>query len=545
MEKFGMFVQRRLKPEDRRKKLRELLVSKPLVRTIEVHNGISSIIACNSKLEFKQNNGKAVIEFDALWASSFTDSASKGLPDIEIVSLDSRLDTIEQVISVTDKPVIVDGDTGGDIYGFERFLTKLEMLGASAIVIEDKTFPKRNSLDPDAIQNLENPDTFASKIKAGKKALCSDDFMIFARIESLIAGAGLEDALLRAKKYLQAGADGILIHSRDKNPANVFQFALEYNKLCEDLGFRKPLICVPTAYNTVTEEELQKYGFNIVIYGNHLLRASAKSMEEICKTILLNGRAFETEPYCATVNSIFEMVGFNRIKIRDFESMQEQSKARVIIPAAGKPKEEIIENTPTAMLDVNGKTVLERQLEVLKKCEISNVTVVRGYEKARFNIKGVKYRDIDDYYAKGSMFSLLAAEEEMKEGFLMIFSDILFDESIISNLLRVKEDIALVVDASFPIHRHAMDKELDLVVVRQSDNYYREPSLTSGPELAFIGSKIKRDIATHEFIGIAKFSEYGAENLITVYKDCLKRHKGDFMKAKLWNKPPLTMSLRK
>ena len=258
---------------------------------------------------------------------------------------------------MTDKPVIVDGDTGGDIYGFERFLIKLDMLGVSAVVIEDKTFPKRNSLDDDAIQNLENPDTFLSKIKAGKAVLSSNDFMIFIRIESLIAGAGLDDALLRAKKYLQAGADGILIHSRDRNPENIFKFALEYNKICEGLGFRKPLICVPTAFNTVPEEDLQKHGYNIVIYANHLLRASAKSMAEICKTSLLNGRAFETEPYCATVNSIFEMVGFNRIKMRDFESMQEQSKAKVIIPAAGKPKEEIINNTPTAMLDVNGKTV--------------------------------------------------------------------------------------------------------------------------------------------------------------------------------------------
>lgn len=526
-----MSVRRRLNPEERRKKLKALLIEKSLIRTIEVHNGISAIVANNSKVELNEDKRTRILEFDALWASSFTDSASKGLPDIEIVSLDSRLDTIEQIISVTDKPLIVDGDTGGDTYSFERFLTKLDLLGISAIVIEDKTFPKRNSLDPDAIQNLEDPDIFASKIKAGKKLLSSNDFMIFARIESLIAGASLEDALLRAKKYLQAGADGILIHSRDRNAANIFQFALEYNKLCEGLGFRKPLICVPTTYNMIMEKELQEYGFNVVIYGNHLLRASAKSMEEVCKTILLNGRAFETEPYCATVSSIFEMVGFNQIKLRDLERMQEQSKAKVIIPAAGRPKEEIVADTPTGMVNINGKTVLERQLAVLKSCGINNVTVVRGYEKAKFNIGGVKYRDVADY-TQGSMFSLLAAEEEMKDGFIMIFSDILFDESIITNLLRTKEDIALAVDASFPLYRQSMDKELDLVIVRQSDRYYRAPYLTSGGELAFIGSKIKRDIATHEFIGIAKFSEYGAENLITVYKDCLKHYKGKFHESK-------------
>jgi phosphoenolpyruvate phosphomutase len=522
-----MFAQRKLKPEDRRKKLRELLASKPLIRTIEVHNGISALVANNAKVELIEDNQKGIIEFDALWASSFTDSASKGLPDIEIVSFDSRLNTIEQIISVTDKPVVVDSDTGRDTYSFQHFLTKLELLGVSAVVVEDKAFPKRNSLDPDAIQNLENPDIFASKIKAGKEVLSSNDFMIFARIESLIAGAGLEDALFRAKKYLQAGAEGILVHSHDRNPDNVLQFALDYGKLCKGLGFRKPLICIPTTYSMITEKELQKYGFNIVIYGNHLLRASAKSMDEVCKTILLNGRAFETEPRCATVNTIFDIVGFNQIKLRDFESLQDQSKAKAIIPAAGKPKEEIAADTPTAMLDVNGKTVLERQLEVLKRCEINNVTVVRGYEKDKFSVGGVKYRDVSDY-ARGSMFSLLAAEEEMKGGFVMIFSDILFDESIINNLLRTKEDITLVVDASFPLHRHEIDKALDLVIARQSDQYYREPSLASGRELTFIGSKIKKDIATHEFIGIAKFSEFGAENYVTVYKDCLRRHKGRF-----------------
>jgi len=522
-----VFIQRKIKPEDRRKKLRELLNKKRLIRAMEAHNGISALIANNAKIEIEDNGEERILEFDALWASGFTDSASKGFPDTEIVSLDSRLGTIEQVTNVTDKPLIVDGDTGRDVDSLEYFLTKLERLGVSAVVIEDKTYPKRNSLDPDAIQNLEDPNVFANKIRLGKKALLSDDFMIFARIESIIAGCGVEDALFRAKEYLQAGADGILIHSRENDPTNVLRFAKEYNKLCEKLGFRKPLICVPTTYNTITEKELKRYGFNIVIYANHLLRTSVKSMEDICKMILLSGRGFETEPYCAPVKEIFDIVGFTSIKQRDIQNLMELSKAKVIIPAAGEPKKEIIKDVPTAMLDVNGKSLLQRQLDVLRRCGIADVMVVRGYQKEKLNVGSVNFYDVDDY-KRGSLFSLFAAEEKMENGFMLIFSDIIFDESVINNILRSKWDITIVADASYPFHRHEIDKELDLIIGKQKSSYYREPLLTTEKEVSFIGKKIKKDIATHEFIGIAKFSAYGAQSLRRVYEDCARNHKGRF-----------------
>ncbi len=526
-----MFIQRKIKPEDRRKKLGGLLSKKQLIKAIEAHNGISALIANNAKIEIEDNGEEKILEFDALWASGFTDSASKGFPDTEIVSLDSRLSTIEQVANVTDKPLIVDGDTGRDVDSLEYFLTKLERLGVSAVVIEDKTYPKRNSLDPDAIQNLEDPNVFANKIRLGKKALLSKDFMIFARIESIIAGCGVEDALFRAKEYLQAGADGILIHSREIDPTSVLRFAKGYNKLCEKLAFRKPLICVPTTYNMITEKELKRHGFNIVIYANHLLRTSVKSMEDVCKMILLSGRGFETEPYCAPVKEIFDIVGFTSIKQRDIQNLIELSKAKVIIPAAGEPKKEIIKDMPTAMLDVNGKSLLQRQLDVLRRCGIADVMVVRGYQKEKLNVGSVNFYDVDDY-KRGSLFSLFAAEEEMENGFMLIFSDIIFDESVINNLLRSKWDITIVADASYPFHRHEIDKELDLIIGKQKSRYYREPSLTTEKEVSFIGKKIKKDIATHEFIGIAKFSAYGAQNLRRVYEDCAKNHKGRFHESK-------------
>jgi phosphoenolpyruvate phosphomutase len=538
-----MAIKSRLKPEDLRRKLKGLLDNKPLIRVIEVHDGASSLIANSVKIELDTDGKNEVLEFDALWASSLTDSASKGLPDIEVVSSDSRLNTIEQIVSVTNKPVIVDGDTGGDLASFEYFVNRLERLGVSAVVIEDKTFPKRNSLDPDSIQNLEDPDVFAEKIRTGKETIRSKDFMIFARIESLIAGCDVEDALYRAEKYLEAGADGILIHSRETDPIRVMKFATEYDKLGKKLGFSKPLLCIPTTYNTVREEELKKYGFRVVIYANHLLRASIKSMEDVCKIILLKGRAFETEPYCTPVSKILDMVGFTQIRERDLKRLSEQSKAKVIIPAAGKPKEMIIEEMPTSMLDVNGKTIIQRQLDVLRRCGIVDVAVIRGYEREKFNVSGVKYYDAEDY-RRGSLFSLFTAREEMDNGFALIFSDILFDESVITMLLKSREDVVLVVDASYPFHRHEIDKELDLIIGKQEGGYYRELSSIIEKEVSFIGKKIKKEIATHEFIGIAKFSKYGAQNLIDVYGDCLKSHKGQFHESESFDKASIVDMLQ-
>ncbi len=203
-------------PEDRRGKLRALLIEKKTVRVMEAHNGLSGLIANNTQVEGESGNKKILREFDALWESSLTDSASKGHPDIEVVSFDSRLQTINEILAVTRKPMIVDGDTGGEANSFEYTVTKLERAGVSAVIIEDKVFPKRNSLESGTQQTLQEPEVFAQKIARGKKIQATSDFMIIARLESLIAGHGLEDALKRARIYLKAGADGIMIHSKSK-----------------------------------------------------------------------------------------------------------------------------------------------------------------------------------------------------------------------------------------------------------------------------------------------------------------------------------------
>lgn len=308
-----MSLKHRILPDVRRASLRSLLERAQGVRIIEAHNGLSALIASTSCLETDSDR----LEFDGLWVSSLTSSAAKGLPDIELGSFERRLETIEEIVQVTRKPVIVDGDTGGEAVHFEYLCSKLERIGVSAVVIEDKQYPKRNSLSGDATHTLEDPHLFAAKIWRGRSALLSDDFMVFARLESLIANQGVEDALARARLYLQAGADGIMIHSKDRTIDQVYAFLERYHDLCAELGFRRPLICVPTTYNSVTDHNLFQRGANIVIHANHLLRAAHHAMQQVCQTILQHDRSLEADQLCIPVAHLFELVGFADVVARD------------------------------------------------------------------------------------------------------------------------------------------------------------------------------------------------------------------------------------
>lgn len=288
-------------PEFRRKKLKRLLELKHLIRVIEASNGLTGLIAEKTKVTV----GEEIREFDAMWISSLCDSTFKGKPDIELVDSTSRLNTINEIMEVTTKPIILDGDTGGLIEHFVFNIKTLERAGVSAIIIEDKTGLKKNSLfGTDVAQTQDDPESFARKISEGKKALLTKDFMIIARIESLILKKGLEDALKRAKIYIEAGADGIMIHSKEKSPDEVLEFCKEYNKFEN----RVPLIVVPSSYNTITEDELKAAGANIVIYANHLLRSAYPAMVKTAKTILENKRSYEANEYLLSIKEILTLI---------------------------------------------------------------------------------------------------------------------------------------------------------------------------------------------------------------------------------------------
>ena len=288
-------------PEIRLKKLRRLIELKPFVRVIEASNGLTGLIAENTKIV---KNGQ-VREFDAMWVSSLCDSTLKGKPDIELVDLTSRINTINEIMEVTTKPIILDGDTGGLKEHFVYNVRTLERLGVSAIIIEDKIGLKKNSLFGTEVEQIQDdPKNFADKINSGKKALVTDDFMIIARIESLILKAGIEDALKRAKIYIEAGADGIMIHSKEKSPQEIIDFCKEYKKL----EVKVPLVAVPTTYNSITETELSELGVKIIIYANHLLRSAYPAMKKTAETILENGRSLEADKYCVSIKEILTLI---------------------------------------------------------------------------------------------------------------------------------------------------------------------------------------------------------------------------------------------
>ncbi len=520
-------------PEQRRGKLKALLEAGKTVRVLEAHNGLSGIIANTVEVTGESGGKNVVLQFDAIWESSLTDSASKGHPDIEVVTFDSRFHTINEILAVTNKPMIVDGDTGGDANTFEYTVSKLERAGVSAVIIEDKVFPKRNSLEAGVQQNLQEPEIFAQKIRRGKSIQQSSEFMIIARIESLIAGKPMEDALNRATQYLQAGVDGIMIHSKSKNPDEILEFSRKYQVILKDLKLNKPLVCVPTTYNKITEDELSAAGFNIIIYANHLLRSAYQAMQETAKTLLRNQRSLEVDPLCVPVREIFKTVGFLEVKEKDQQDEQ-TTNIPVIIPAAGEDLvfKEMLKGKPKAMLEVGGKTLIDHQIQTLSKANLADITLIAGYGKDTLHAEGIEILE-NPNYQKGSMLdSLLVAKEKMSNGFIMLYSDILMEDYILSKLMECKEDIVLVADNSTQYHQPEEGNLLDYIISKNhSKPARREIRFTGENMVANIGNKINPETATHEFIGLARFSKTGAEQFLKTYNDVISSFTGPFQES--------------
>jgi len=288
-------------PGIRMKRLKRLLEVKPIVRLIEAHNGLTGLIVEN--LQIVKNNLPK--EFDGMWLSSLTDSTAKGKPDIEAVDVTARMQTLNDIIEVTTKPIIYDGDTGGRPEHFVFTVKTLERLGVSAVIIEDKVGLKKNSLfGTDVDQTQDTIEDFSHKLSIGKKSQITDDFMIIARVESLILKKGIEDAINRAKAYIDAGADGIMIHSKEKSPKEILDFCSEYKKLEK----RVPLVAVPSTYNTISEKELEDSGVNVVIYANQLLRSAYPAMIETAELILENERSHEADNKMMPISEILRLI---------------------------------------------------------------------------------------------------------------------------------------------------------------------------------------------------------------------------------------------
>ena len=288
-------------PETRRSRLRKLMAYKPCLSVCEAHNGITGLIVEKTAVDTAEGRK----QFDAMWVSSLCDSTAKGKPDIELVDMTSRLNTLEEIMEVTTKPIILDGDTGGQIEHFVYNVQTLERMGISAIIIEDKKGLKKNSLFGAGVGQMQDTiEDFCHKIAAGKNAQKTRDFMIIARCESLILEQGLEDALTRCHAYVKAGADGVMIHSKSKTPDEVYAFCDAFRQVDP----KTPIIVVPTTYNTATEAELAAHGVNVVIHANHLIRSAFPAMQATARSILENSRSKEADALCMSIKEILSLL---------------------------------------------------------------------------------------------------------------------------------------------------------------------------------------------------------------------------------------------
>lgn len=288
-------------PDVRRGLLRRLIESKEIVRILESHSGLTGLIVEKTRVALN-NKFK---EFDGMWSSSLTDSTSKGKPDIEAVDLTTRLQGINDMLETTTKPLIYDGDTGGKTEHFAFSVRTLERLGVSAIIIEDKKGLKKNSLfGTDIKQTQDSIKNFSNKIKVGKKSQVTTDFMIIARIESFILGKDIDDALKRSKAYVKSGADGIMIHSKEKTGKDIKSFCKRFRQHDSNT----PIIVVPSTYNHIKESDFISWGANIVIYANHMLRASYPAMKKVAESILQNERSLECDELCMPIKEILTLI---------------------------------------------------------------------------------------------------------------------------------------------------------------------------------------------------------------------------------------------
>jgi len=485
-------------PGDRISSLKKILEEKGSAVGLEAPSGLSGIVVEKS-------------EFDFVWESSLTDSASKGLPDASIVSNESRLHTIEEILNVTTKPMIVDGDTGGDEDNFRFLVKRLENQGVSAVIVEDKIFPKRNSFGGTVGAGMEDPDTFSKKLSVGMNTKSTSDFLIIARLESLIAGLGMEETMSRAEKYINSGIDGIMIHSKLKTPDEIIEFIPKYEALCSKLERRPYLIAVPTTYNSISDKELIGLGVDIIIHANHLSRASFQSMLDTAKLISESGRSLESDENIASVKELFSAVGYDKILERDSEKTPNIS---AIIASAGNQSDD---DKPRSLVNISGKPLAYHQIETLKKVGIENIVItVNDLDKFEdIQNSGAKIIESNFPEEKKLLHSIMSADKYLNDHALITYGDILFNEKIISSLISSKEDIVIAADSSYRYHKHNVDKKLELVSYseKKSSSNRRQLKMSELHQISRLGKNLDIESAEAEFIGIAYFSPKGIKDL--------------------------------
>jgi len=492
--------------------LRELFKKPGVIRIVGAHDGLGAKLVEQNK-------------FDGVWASGAEISTSYGVPDASILTMSQYLERAIEMNDACSIPVVADCDTGfGNSNNVIYMVKKYESAGIAAVCIEDKKFPKVNSLLFKGRQELAPIAEFAGKIIAAKNAQQTEDFTVFARIEALIAGWGQEEALKRAHTYAKAGADAIVIHSKTSSPQPIIDFAKAWDNSV-------PLIAIPTTYPTITFEQIKELGIKMVIYANQGLRAAIKVVDSVLAEIYKDKATLGVEDKIAPVSEIFELQGMPQLKENEKVYLRTGVEpVKVIIPAAGAPHnqqslEPLLQERPVCMLDINGKPILQRNLETLNSAGISEITVVTGYQHEKVNIEGIETIFNENYRDKHILHSIMLAENKLDGKSILVYSDILFEKHLITRLLECESDITLVVDASYK-KTHLRNKKLDLVIAERKPVLGKRVITYDKPNsILRIGKTIPEEKSDYEFIGMALFSAKGAKIFRDEYHKAKEKYK--------------------
>src|SRR6476469_3223143 len=491
-------------------KLRALLQRPGIIKTVGAHDALSAKLI-------------QLAGFDAIWASGFAISASlKCIPDASFITSSEQLEVERNMAEAITIPIIADVDTGyGNALNVMRTVNEQERAGVAAICIEDNVYPKRCSFYAGVRRELIPIEEHCGKIRAAKAAQTVPDFVVIARTEALIAGWGQEEALTRAEAYAQAGADAVLIHS--KSPT--FD---ELNTVAKAWSGRVPLVVVPTIFDGVTAAELEDSGFKIVIYANQMVRASIRAMRDALDVIKKDTRPGSVNDRIVKLKEVYEIVGVPQMEEDERRFLPVGGeKLTAIIAAAGFEKQllPLIEDKPKCLLDIKGKTILERQVATLNESNIKEIALVRGYKKEAITLPNIRYYDNDRYEETGELVSLFCAENEMKGRCLILYGDIIFEAAVLEKLLKSSADISLVVDlAWYDQQQHGQSAphiKPDLVSLQDppGQSYlFRYITPDEQNRILKIGQHIPHEQAHGEFIGLAMFSERGIEAFTQVYR---------------------------
>ncbi|NUM35176.1 MAG: isocitrate lyase/phosphoenolpyruvate mutase family protein [Candidatus Brocadiae bacterium] len=518
--------------------LRKLLLEKEIVRIVGAHNGMSA---------------KLVEEagFEGIWASGLEVSTAHAVPDANILTMTDHLEACINMNDSVSIPIIVDADTGyGNSNNVIYMVKKFEAAGIAAVCIEDKMFPKVNSFIPGR-QELAPIGEFVGKIMAAKNAQETKEFCVFARVEALIAGAGMNEALKRGRAYVNAGADGVFIHSKSKDIQEICHFIKEWD-------MNAPLLVCPTTYPGFTvEEAIKSKKVKVYIFANQGIRAAVKAMEQTFSVLAQTGDIRKVTESIASMQKIFQLQGMHEMQENEKKYLYDGDKVQVIIPAAGDDSnvpsfQDILQDRPLGLLDINGKSILQRNIEILNNHGIKDMKIIAGYQKEKVKPSSISSSpesltiiENNKYRQTGIAHSIMCARNQINEKVLVLFSDIIFESSILEQLLHREEDIVLVVDSCYRELKHN-NKWLDLVEASYapvSGDRVIHPERDN--PIKQIGKRVPCEKATHEFIGMALFSKKGFSDFRKVYESIEESsHWGKFHNAESFPQADLTDMLQ-